>query len=66
MTAGGLREGGSSGHSLRLSRCRLVDCHGGTPGRDGLINGEDHEVLLGQLNDLFTRSSTGKSTRYGS
>jgi crotonobetainyl-CoA:carnitine CoA-transferase CaiB-like acyl-CoA transferase len=33
--------------------------------RDGLISGEDHEVLLGQVNDLFTRASTGIPARYG-
>jgi multiple sugar transport system substrate-binding protein len=33
--------------------------------RDGLISGEDHEVLLGQVNDLFTRASTGITARYG-
>jgi len=33
--------------------------------RDGLISGEDHEALLGQVNDLFTRASTGIPARYG-
>ncbi len=33
--------------------------------RDGLISGEDHEVLLSQVNALFTRSSTGIFPRNG-
>jgi Bacterial regulatory proteins, gntR family len=28
------------------------------------VSGEDHEVLLGQVNDLFTRSRTGIFPRY--